>query len=307
MSLKLKQLTFTNACDHRLNQIMLFPLIQLAFNFPWGEHSFYDFHKIGIRCRDDMADIDGSFQSPNCNRQYLSNNVNIFRASESEPAVLHCIFTLHDFDHTKYNLRLYIDILTPGSPRRDMIPLDNEDIHNGRDNLFYANSTEINSCNQTSNTTIYKILITIVSETPTLIAKCAVEYFPHGQMNSSGQTECFSSSTFAIIPNDTSTVCSSIIQPTPTITDSPTPAPTCEQPQTSESLVSSRVVAPVVAILGLITLIETILLIVFLFVKYKKSQNLSKRVVPVIPNNIQTHSTPHFVDSGSVMTVSTIS
>ena len=270
--------------------------------------------------------------------QYLSpqhiQEVNYLHVNELEPVEFYCEFIRHDSDHTKYIYQVYVDRINPSiNPKRYRDFLRNSGPLTPSGTSASITNTEITN-NSTNNMTIYKTQIIFLSvdlDTPTLIIKCAVDYFPNG-MDSATRTNCSSSSTFAIIPNSTC-----IITPTPTSTCNPI-STTDHEPTTMNetiSLSSSPIITPeagsIVGVLCSIVMIETTLIIIFIiyqFVKHKKSQGTNNKVVPMTPspasdtdseiytntiisespNNRQKISLPNSPDSDSAMgTVSTVS
>ena len=219
-----------------------------------------------------------------------------------------------------------------------------------------------------SNMTIFEAQIFVSSGTPTLVAHCGIEYLPNAQLFGRRVCYSSSTFAIIYAPNDitcsstiqlTSTptpISTDTITPTPTTTmepsifptsagsscvcsPSPTPISTCVTTSTEElplvtiadtgTRISPSVVGSTVGILSSIVVIESILLIifVFLFVKYKKVRDTTSEVIiisridhaqddendtpagPAVPS-LQLFTPPNYsmVDSDSAMgTVSTIS
>ena len=204
-----------------------------------------------------MATVDGPFPEDTVR----AHTVDLLIVNELEMAEYYCKFICHESNHNDmYNLRTYIDVLNNEErPKRVFSNLKNlnQEIHYN----FSITNIEISSCNATNNVTIYKtqiIFLSVNSNTPTLIARCIIEY---KGIPATGCTNrlCSSPSTFAIIPNIT------------TVTGTETPA--LERTELPRSGIPPQQFAPVTAILGLIVLIETILLTICFFVRYKKSHN----------------------------------
>ena len=260
-----------------------------------------------------MADIEGPYKSLTAINM---PSTSVIGASESEPAVFYCSYTCHELQDpanhgtTLYEFQLYVDILGECSDdKRVRISMDK--IHLDEEHNFTVNTTQFNLCDGISNVTTFEAQIFVSSDTPTLVAKCGVEYFPNG--NAARKKVCYSSTTTLAVINTPNDTCSSSVQPTltslmtmatttilwplsttqppvsPTSTSiacvcpsmEPTPLPNNNTTSTSgseisppDTQISPSEFGPIVGVLCLIVAIETILLIVFVyvFVKYKKSR-----------------------------------
>lgn len=248
---------------------------------------------LGTPFSDCMADIDGPYQNPSV---ITTPIVKVIRASESEPAVFYCRYTCHDEIQDNqlplYNFWLHVDILDEClrneykrisvlNSRREFADLN-----------FTVTTTIINECNRENNMTTFEAQVFVGLYAPPIVAKCYMKYFPDGDV--SRQTNCSSSSTFAIINNDATcaqdptsteppTVTSSTEppSPTPTTTESVTGTNSTEPPtiDSDEITMSAPAFGLMVGILCAIVAIETLLLIIFgfFFLKYKKFRgNLNK-------------------------------
>lgn len=208
----------------------------------------------GNTCSDCMATVDGPFPEDTMRAQ----DVDLLIVNELETAEYYCKFTYHSNDNM-YSIRTDIDILNVKErrPEREQLRLKDPSTHTPTDyNFSITNSL----WNETSNVAIYKtqiVFLLINEDTPTLVARCVIEIPATRQ-------SCSSSSTFAIIPNITSE-----IDP-----DLPTAV-------TGASGVTPEKFAPVIALLGLVVLIETILLSICTTVVYRNSRN---RVFPLTLN-----------------------
>ena len=275
---------------------------------------------IGTTCNDCMTTIKGPYQNGS---EDPINSVNVFEVNKLESAEFFCKFICHDSDHTKYNYRVFIDILyQAGYPKRVMNMLTNLDAQfeaSSHYNFSYINN-KISSC-ETNNVTIYTTQIvhfSVSSDTPTLIAKCAVEYFPNGRDNRrNANCSSSSSTTFAIIPNytiptPTSVVCSSSTATTyytswgtstwPTST--PT-LPTVEPPSTSPTVglsntlrFTSREFGLTVGILSSIVTIETVLLIIFVYLLMKCNKYRESSSNEVFHNHTVSHDAENDTPAG---------
>ena len=238
-----------------------------------------------------------TIEGPSQNVSGYPQDVDYLQVNEQEPAEFYCEFIRHDMDDNdaKYRFRTYIDIVNPAihNTKRELNVLTQPGPHTPNGHNFSITNTEISS---TDNVTIYKtqiIFLSINLDTPILSIKCAVAY----GLEASNLTLCLTSSTFAVIPNHAAPVisCSSTTEPITTSTPIPTKT-TSPSTSLSPSIIPARLChelgylsslefAPVVTIMGLIITIETILLIVCIFVKYKKSQDTSNAVIVINHRN----------------------
>ena len=164
-----------------------------------------------------MGEVEGPYKYGSINSP--SDVTIITRATRSDPAVIECIFTLHDSNKNRYNYyNLYIDIVDPtlvGRPpiRRMITTMHFDDIEK---HDFFTERQSATMCSQDSNKTCVAYRVFVGPKTPTLIAKCILKYSPPGPADT---YTCSSLSTMAIIANyfnSTSELPCSTIQPTST-------------------------------------------------------------------------------------------
>lgn len=219
-----------------------------------------------------MATIEG----PTKQISERPKNIDYLVVNELEPAEFYCEFIRHDSDETKYIYQAHIDAINPSDHKR--ISLNNQEPPPPKGTSI-INTNIISS---TENVTIYRTQIrflSVNSDAPILLVKCAIEYFPNGNLNSL-RTNCSSSSTFAIIPNNTK-ICLDDVTTGPTEMIS-----TFLSNDTNPIIIgfSKSEFGSTVGGLCAVVIVETVLIIIFIiyqFAKYKKSQGSKiKSVVP---------------------------
>ena len=171
-------------------------------------------------CSSCMADVYGPYPE----NQSIQYDVQVVRATESNPAIIVCRYVC--YDHGRYNFELVISILDPQNQRQSHEPILGSQEYQDHEHNFRVVPIISEICDQENNETIKKYRIHVgSSDVPTLLAKCFVRHSPNFPSHA-GSSRCSNSSTLAIMPGYSAPENCTMpyIMPTKAVSLSPSPS-----------------------------------------------------------------------------------